>query len=666
MEPLILALPLIAAFIVGVFSGRISVKLAQAITVVCVVLACLISWNVFFELAKSVGGTEQVARTIIFFNWLSSGALQADMAMKIDMLSSVMLVLVTSVSSLVHIYSIGYMSHDKHPQRFMAYLSLFTFFMLILVVSDNFIQMFLGWEGVGLCSYLLIGFWFKKESANKASMKAFITNRIGDFGLALGIMAVFFVFGSVEFDVIFQQILSEQNTAELDIGKLQIFGLEFNAINFICLMLFIGAMGKSAQLGLHVWLPDAMEGPTPVSALIHAATMVTAGVFLLARCSPIYEFAPLVLSAITIIGALTAIFAATVALTQHDIKRVIAYSTCSQLGYMFFACGVSAYSAGMFHLLTHGFFKALLFLSAGSVIHAFANEQDMRKMGGVWRKIPLTYAMMIIGTLAITGFPFLSGFYSKDIIIESAYAKAYLDGFGFNSATFAFIAGVVIAMLTAFYSWRLVLLAFHGKCRASSEVQSKIHESPKVMTIPLIILSILAVVAGYILYKKYHIVESNGAFWQGAIYISEHGKHILEKAHYTPKHIKYLPLFLGVLAFFVAFVFYIKKTDLPSILAGKLRILYNFFFNKWYFDEIYSFALVKQSFRLGRGFWQFGDVKLIDRFLPNGFAGASNELGKKMVKLQTGYIYHYAFAMVIGLVVIITWYLFKLGFINIT
>lgn len=666
MEPLILALPLIAAFIVGVFSGRISVKLAQAITVVCVVLACLISWNVFFELAKSVGGTEQVARTIIFFNWLSSGALQADMAMKIDMLSSVMLVLVTSVSSLVHIYSIGYMSHDKHPQRFMAYLSLFTFFMLILVVSDNFIQMFLGWEGVGLCSYLLIGFWFKKESANKASMKAFITNRIGDFGLALGIMAVFFVFGSVEFDVIFQQILSEQNTAELDIGKLQIFGLEFNAINFICLMLFIGAMGKSAQLGLHVWLPDAMEGPTPVSALIHAATMVTAGVFLLARCSPIYEFAPLVLSAITIIGALTAIFAATVALTQHDIKRVIAYSTCSQLGYMFFACGVSAYSAGMFHLLTHGFFKALLFLSAGSVIHAFANEQDMRKMGGVWRKIPLTYAMMIIGTLAITGFPFLSGFYSKDIIIESAYAKAYLDGFGFNSATFAFIAGVVIAMLTAFYSWRLVLLAFHGKCRASSEVQSKIHESPKVMTIPLIILSILAVVAGYILYKKYHIVESNGAFWQGAIYISEHGKHILEKAHYTPKHIKYLPLFLGVLAFFVAFVFYIKKTDLPSILAGKLRILYNFFFNKWYFDEIYSFALVKQSFRLGRGFWQSGDVKLIDRFLPNGFAGASNELGKKMVKLQTGYIYHYAFAMVIGLVVIITWYLFKLGFINIT
>ena len=471
MELSIIALPLIASIISGFFGRYIGDRSSEIITSLLVSLSAIFSLFVFYEVIVN-----QYENNIVIATWINSGSLDVNWSMKIDPLSAVMLVVVTVVSALVHIYSIGYMSHDPHKPRFMAYLSLFTFAMLMLVTSDNFIQLFFGWEGVGLCSYFLIGFWFKKETANAAAIKAFIVNRVGDFGFALGIFLIFYLFGTVNYEEVFQQIPS------ITEEKLRFLGIDINAIDLICLLLFIGAMGKSAQILLHTWLPDAMEGPTPVSALIHAATMVTAGVFLVVRCSPIYEYSELALDIITIVGMTTAIFAATVALVQSDIKKIIAYSTCSQLGYMFFATGVGAYNVAMFHLFTHAFFKALLFLGSGAVIHAFKNEQNINAMGGVWKKLPYTYTLMIIGTLALTGFPLLSGFYSKDAIIEFAYLRGNTVGY------YAAGIGIFTALLTSIYSWRLIFKTFHGNYNNKNLKIEETHEAPLVMLIPLIIL----------------------------------------------------------------------------------------------------------------------------------------------------------------------------------
>lgn len=637
----IILLPLLGALIVGLTTRVISNKSAQLITSSFLVVSAIISWITFFDL--TTGGKPYVIEA---FRWIDSGSFKANWAVKIDVLTAVMLILITTVSAVVHIYSIGYMSHDPHLPRFMAYLSLFTFFMLMMVTSDNFIQLFLGWEGVGLCSYLLIGFWFKKDSANKASMKAFIVNRVGDFGFALGIFAIYLVFDSVEFASVFEQVSSKADE------KINFLGGQFHTITTICFLLFIGAMGKSAQLGLHTWLPDAMEGPTPVSALIHAATMVTAGVFLVARCSPLFEMAPLALDFITIVGGLTAIFAATIAITQNDIKKVIAYSTCSQLGYMFFACGVSAYSAGVFHLLTHGFFKALLFLGAGSVIHAMSNEQDMRKMGGIWKKIPYSYAMMWIGSLALVGiFPF-AGFFSKDMVLEAAYAKG---GVG----SIAFWLGISAAFLTAFYSWRLIIMTFHGKCRASQEVQDKIHESPKIMMLPLYVLCIGAIFSGGIGYYIYGIVDSDVAkFWNGSITILDKNN-ILEEAHHVALWVKLLPLVVGVLGIFLAYVFYMFKPEIPSKIANKLSYIYRFLLNKWFIDELYEKLFVAPTKKLGSILWKIGDIKIIDRFGPDGVAFSSNKFSHIIAKVQSGYLYNYALVMLAGMVLLISFFLFN-------
>jgi len=643
MEALLVFLPLIVGVFVGLSSQSISVKKAQIITSGGVIISALLSGIVFYDVA--INGNE---RTIQLLDWIDSGDLSVNWALRIDSLTAVMLVVVTWVAALVHVYSVGYMSHDPHAQRFMSYLSLFTFFMLMLVTADNFIQLFLGWEGVGLCSYLLIGFWYKKESANNAAMKAFIVNRVGDFGFALGIFAIFYVFGTVNFDEVFAAASSVSGR------NIEFLGLEVDAITLICLLLFIGAMGKSAQLGLHTWLPDAMEGPTPVSALIHAATMVTAGVFLVARCSPLFELSEIALAVVTIVGAVTCLFAATVALTQNDIKKVIAYSTCSQLGYMFFACGVSAYSAGVFHLMTHGFFKALLFLGAGSVIHAMSNEQDMRKMGGIWKKIPFTYAMMLIGTLAITGFPLLSGFFSKDMILESAYAAGYSDGNIFGA--FAFWVGILAATLTAFYSWRLIFLTFHGKSRASKKVQSHIHESPKVMTVPLLLLSIGAIFAGGFASIKLGIVAPDLEFWNGAIVMLGEFN-VLEEAHHVPLWVKALPFAVGMIGLCLAYICYIINPNLPKILSKKLKWAYNFLLNKWYFDELFDALFVRPTKSLGQFLWKSVDVGIIDRFGPNGLVFISQNVARVFSKVQSGFVYHYAFVMLIGLVGLIGWYM---------
>ena len=609
------------------------------------------------------------------------------------MLTALMLTLVTSVSSLVHLYSIGYMGHDEHPQRFMAYLSLFTFFMLMLVTADNLLQIFLGWEGVGLASYLLIGFWYKKESANNAAIKAFLVNRVGDFGLALGLFGCFVIFGSISFDAIFAA--APTKTTEV----FTILGHQFNAVTTICILLFIGCMGKSAQLGLHTWLPDAMEGPTPVSALIHAATMVTAGIFLVARMSPLFELSSTALAMVTIIGATTAFFAATIALTQNDIKKIIAYSTCSQLGYMFFACGVSAYAAGMFHLYTHGFFKALLFLGAGSVIHAMHHEQDIRNMGGIWKKIKLTYVMMLIGTLAITGFPYLSGYYSKDMVLEAAYAAGQ---HGNKFGVYAYWMGIITSTLTAFYSWRLIFLTFHGKTRADHETYDHAHESPLVMTIPLIILSIGAIFAGGVFAKNYGIIDHSLKFWNGAIASSEHveikseekaeekpaakdaktadkkekakpvkeakkeEKHeeaaehfnVYEAAHHVPKWVKKSPLVVGAVGFVLALICYLLVPSIPPFIACTFKPLYNLSLNKWYVDELYDFLFVRPAKRIGSFFARIIDKKIIDDLGPNGFAWISDKAGIFTRRLQTGYVYHYSFVMMLGLIAMLTYLLF--------
>jgi len=525
----------------------------------------------------------------------------------------------------------------------MSYLSLFTFAMLMLVTSDNLVQMFFGWEGVGVASYLLIGFWFEKPSASAAAIKAFVVNRVGDFGFALGIFGVYFLFDSVSFDAIFAA------APDKAAATVTFFGLESNAITICCLLLFVGAMGKSAQLGLHTWLPDAMEGPTPVSALIHAATMVTAGVFMVARMSPLFEYSDTALTVVTLVGAATAFFAATVGCVQNDIKRVIAYSTCSQLGYMFFAIGVSAYQAAIFHLMTHAFFKALLFLGAGSVIHAMSDEQDIRRMGGIWKHVKVTWALMWIGSLALAGIPFFAGYYSKDMILEAAFASHSIAG------QLAYWMGIGAAFLTAFYSWRLLIMTFHGKPRADEHVMAHVHESPAVMILPLFVLATGAVFAGWLGYDMF-VGHEQEHFWRGAI---KDLHQTLEHAHHLEAWVGTLPTIVGVCGITLAYILYMFVPSLPGMLANTFNGLYRFLLNKWYFDELYDFLFVRPAFRIGKGLWQGGDGALIDGVGPDGVAAATGVIARKVGKLQSGYLYHYAFAMLIGVVVFVTWYMFN-------
>ncbi len=576
----------------------------------------------------------------LIYQWIASGKFVVNWSVNIDPLSSIMLVVVSVVSALVHIYSIGYMKHDSNKPRFMSYLSLFTFAMLALVVSDNFLQLFFGWEGVGLCSYLLIGFWYKKDSANKAAIKAFIVNRVGDFGFAIGIFLIFMFFGTVNYNEVFQLV------PEFSQKEINFLGFNSNLITLICLFLFLGAMGKSAQFFLHTWLPDAMEGPTPVSALIHAATMVTAGVFLVVRCSPIFEYSQAALSFVAIIGMLTAFFAASVAIVQNDIKRIIAYSTCSQLGYMFFAAGVGAYHVAIFHLFTHAFFKALLFLGSGSVIHSLSDEQDIRNMGGIWKQMPFTWIAMIVGTLALTGFPFLSGYYSKDAIIEFAYLK------GTNIGYFAASVGIITAFLTAIYSWRLILKTFHGKFNNKNLSRSKIHDSGIVIIFPLAILVLGSVFAGFI-FKDFLIGQHYADFWQDSILILQAFDH-----SHIPAWILYTTPLLVVLAIPISYYLYIKNNKLLEEIKSKNELIYKFLLNKWYFDEIYDLMFVKPTKAIGSFFWKSGDIKTIDRFGPDGISKIVKIISKKSIKFQSGYIYDYAFVMLIGLSLLLTIFIF--------
>jgi NADH-quinone oxidoreductase subunit L len=543
----------------------------------------------------------------------------------------------------VHVYSIGYMAHDSSISRFQSYLSLFTFAMLMLVTADNLVQMFFGWEGVGLASYLLIGFWYEKPSANAAAVKAFIVNRVGDFGFALGIFGLFGLFGTVGLDAIFA-------AAPAKVGMVvTLLGFKVHAITVCCLLLFVGAMGKSAQLGLHTWLPDAMEGPTPVSALIHAATMVTAGVFMVARMSPLFELSNAALAVVAVIGAATAIFAATVACVQTDIKRIIAYSTCSQLGYMFFAIGVSAYQAAIFHLMTHAFFKALLFLGAGSVIHAMSDEQDIRRMGGIWKHVKVTWALMWVGSLALAGIPFFSGYFSKDIILEAAYGAGTVAGQG------AFWIGILAALLTAFYSWRLLLLTFHGRPRADEHVMAHVHESPAVMVVPLLFLAVGAMFAGWAGYDLF-VGPASHDFWGRALLVLE-SHPALDNAHHVPDWVKLAPTVAAALGIAVAYLLYVFVPSLPGLLAAALPGLHRFLLHKWYFDELYDAVFVRPAFRLGRGLWQGGDAALIDGLGPDGVAALSRGLARRVAALSSGYLYHYAFAMLIGVAGFVTWFI---------
>tara|TARA_B100001057_G_scaffold183531_1_gene184218 strand:- start:206 stop:2110 length:1905 start_codon:yes stop_codon:yes gene_type:complete len=630
MEYLVIFLPLIGS-IITYFGKSLGNLFSQIFSCTMVVASAVISFFIFYD-----GLINGNYGNYLIFEWINSGNLNVNWSIKIDPLSSIMIMVVTSVSALVHIYSIGYMSHDPHKPRFMSYLSLFTFSMLCLVVSDNFLQLFFGWEGVGLCSYLLIGFWFKREKANNAAIKAFIVNRVGDFGLAIGIFIIFLIFGTLNFEEVFLLVPEFTKT------ELSIFGGEFNVITLICLSLFIGAMGKSAQFLLHTWLPDAMEGPTPVSALIHAATMVTAGVFLVVRCSPIFEYSQFAMNLVAIIGMITALFAASVALVQNDIKKIIAYSTCSQLGYMFFAAGVGAYHIAMFHLFTHAFFKALLFLGAGSVIHAFHEEQDITKMGGVWKKIPYTMVLMLIGTLALTGFPFLSGFYSKDAIIEFAYLKGTSVGY------YACSVGVFTAFLTAIYSWRLFFKTFLGKYNNKLIPIEKTHESPLVMIIPLIILAIGALLAGY--FFKDLFIGNNSTFWNESILFLD-----FVKLENIPLWLIIITPIIIILAIPLSYYLYIKDKMILDGLKNSNLPLYNFLLKKWYIDEVYDFILIKPLKKIGVFFWKKGDQDTIDRFGPDGISKVVKFISNKAVQFQSGYIYDYAFVMLIGLSALITY-----------
>jgi NADH-quinone oxidoreductase subunit L len=631
MEYAVIFLPLIGS-IIGYFGKSISRLFCEIITSLFVSAAAIISIIIFYK-----GLILNEYGNYLIFNWISSGNFLANWTINIDPLSSIMLIVITSVSALVHIYSIGYMSHDPHKPRFMSYLSLFTFSMLALVVSDNFLQLFFGWEGVGLCSYLLIGFWYKKESANTAAIKAFIVNRIGDFGLAIAIFLIFYYMGTINFNEVFELVPKFKNE------KINFIFFEANLITLICLFLFIGAMGKSAQFLLHTWLPDAMEGPTPVSALIHAATMVTAGVFLVVRCSYLFEYSQIALNVVAIVGMVTAVFAASVALVQNDIKKIIAYSTCSQLGYMFFAAGVGAYHVAMFHLFTHAFFKALLFLGSGSVIHAFKDEQDIRNMGGVWKKIPYTYVLMLIGTLALTGFPFLSGFYSKDAIIEFAFFKQSSIG------NYAATIGILTAFLTAIYSWRLFFKTFHGTYNNKNLPIEKTHESPFIMLVPLFLLSVGAIFAGYF-FKDNFIGYNYKDFWQNSIFF------LTETSHDNiPFWLLIITPILVILAIPISYYYFIFNTKILESFKKTNSQLYNFLLNKWYIDELYDLIVVNPTKKLGLIFWKTGDQNIIDRFGPDGISKLIKSISNKTVKFQSGYIYDYAFVMLIGLSALITY-----------
>ena len=634
--------PLLGAIIAGLFGRGMGKHGAEVFSTGCLIISAGFSMWAF-----GIVALQHHPETVHLFTFINSGDLQVEWALRIDTLTAVMLVVVTVVSALVHVYSIGYMEHDEHRPRFFSYLSLFTFAMLALVTSDNFVQMFFGWEGVGLASYLLIGFWYTRPSASAAAIKAFVVNRVGDFGFALGLMAIFFVFRSLDFTTVFDAAAGKAGQT------FNFAGYNVDILTTICLLLFMGAMGKSAQFMLHTWLPDAMEGPTPVSALIHAATMVTAGVFLVCRCSPLFELAPDALAFVTIIGATTAFFAATVGLFQNDIKRVIAYSTCSQLGYMFVAAGVSAYPAAMFHLFTHAFFKALLFLGSGAVIHALHDEQDMRKMGGLYKIIPWTYLLMVIGTLSLTGFPWLSGFWSKDAIIESAYAAHSSVG------SYGFAMLVIAAGMTSFYSWRLIFMTFHGRYKGEDVHDlDHAHDAPTVMWVPLLILGIGALfVGGFSVIGPLgdFIGEEHVEFWHGAIaQLPAHNA--LEMREAVPEWVKFSPTVMMLLGFLVAWYFYIERPDLPPKLAARRGPLYLFLYNKWYFDELYDFIFVRPAFWIGRQLWKLGDGKIIDGLGPDGVAAGVLDWTRQVVRLQSGYVYHYAFAMLLGVFIFATYF----------
>ena len=670
--------PLVASIIAGFGQRVIGATAAKLITTGGLFLSAALSWPIFLGFMFH----EQVAHVTPVLTWLNSDALQVDWALRVDSLTAVMLVVITTVSALVHLYSWGYMSEDPDQPRFFAYLSLFTFAMLMLVTADNLIQMFFGWEGVGLASYLLIGFWYQKPSANAAAIKAFVVNRVGDLGFMLGIFGTFLVFGTVSIPAI---LAAAPNMAGSTIGFL---GHRFDTMTVLCLLLFVGAMGKSAQLGLHTWLPDAMEGPTPVSALIHAATMVTAGVFMVCRLSPMFETSPTALGFVTFIGAMTCLFAATVGLVQNDIKRVIAYSTCSQLGYMFFAAGVGAYGAAMFHLFTHAFFKALLFLGAGSVIHAMHHEQDMRFYGGLRKHIPLTFWAMMAGTLAITGVGIywlhagFAGFHSKDAILEAAYAS--------GRGVPAFWVGTIAALLTSFYSWRLIFLTFFGKPRwaGSEHIQHAVHdahghddhhahdahhghddhghahdhgdgtagyhphESPWNMLVPLGVLTLGAIFAGFVFTGFFIDAEKGAEFWAGSLAFNTHLMHAM---HEVPLLVKLAASIVMLIGLFAAWYVYIRNWGLAAKIADQFELLYQFLLNKWYFDELYNFLFVKPAFAIGRLLWKKGDEGTIDRFGPNGSAWLVQRGSQIAARVQSGYLYTYAFVMLIGLTAAITW-----------
>ncbi len=682
---LIVFLPLLAAIIAGLGNKALGKLPAKLITTGALFVSCALSWPIFLSYVAGDAGPAVVP----VLHWLSSGSFEAAWELRIDALTAVMLVVVTSVSALVHLYSWGYMDEEPDQPRFFAYLSLFTFAMLMLVTANNLLQMFFGWEGVGLASYLLIGFWFRKPSASAAAIKAFVVNRVGDLGFMLGIFGTYLVFDTISIPDI---LAAAPGMAGSTIGFL---GYRFDTMTVLCLLLFVGACGKSAQLGLHTWLPDAMEGPTPVSALIHAATMVTAGVFMVCRLSPMFETSETAMHVVTYVGAATCLFAATVGTTQNDIKRVIAYSTCSQLGYMFFAAGVGAYGAAMFHLFTHAFFKALLFLGAGSVIHAMHHEQDMRYYGALRKEIPITFWGMTAGTLAITGvgipgtlFGF-AGFFSKDSIIESAYAAG-------GPGTFAFLIGVTAALLTSFYSWRLVFLTFFGKARwaGSEHIQHAVHdahghgdhhdhpdeedsghhdshshahvsapvigtagyhphESPLVMLIPLIVLSIGAVAAGFVFHHAFIDAEGGAEFWAPSTLAFD--AHLMHASHEVPLWVKWSPFTVMATGLVIAYLAYLRNTDWPAKFTAHFHVLYDFLLNKWYFDELYDMLFVKPAFAIGRFFWKRGDEGTIDRFGPNGMAALVVAGGRVTRRLQSGYLYTYALVMLLGLAAAVTW-----------
>jgi len=636
VEYAIVLLPLLGAIISGFLGKKLGTQISQLITCLLVSFSAIISLYIFYQALF-----HDYSSNKLIFNWINSGNFYVNWSIYVDSLTSVMLVVVSLISSIIHFYSIGYMDHDPHKTRFMVYLSLFTFSMLTLVTADNFLQLFFGWEGVGLCSYLLIGFWYKKPSANSAAIKAFIVNRVGDFGFAIGIFLIFYVYGSLNYSEVFQQTPSLANKSFVFLS------VEFNIITLICLMLFVGAMGKSAQIILHTWLPDAMEGPTPVSALIHAATMVTAGVFLVVRCSPIFEYSPNALNVVTIVGMMTAFFAATVALVQNDIKKIIAYSTCSQLGYMFFAAGIGAYHVAMFHLFTHAFFKALLFLGSGCVIHSFNEEQDIRLMGGVWKKIPYTYLLMIIGTLALTGFPFLSGYFSKDAIIEFAYLR------GTNISYLAATIGIITAFLTAIYSWRLIFKTFHGKYRNKKKKFISIHESKLIMLLPSSLLGIGAIFTG-ILFKDFFIGNKSIEFWNNSILFLQLIEH-----SYIPLWLFVATPILIIFAIPVSYYLFIKNEKIIENFKNRNLSLYNFLLNKWYFDELYDFLFLKPLKRIGLFFWKRGDENTIDRYGPDGLARLIKVISDKASIFQSGYLYHYAFSMLIGFSLLLTFLILK-------